>query len=323
MVPVTIPKVSVLIPTYNYARYLPEAIESILAQDFRDFELLISDDCSKDNSAEVIARFAARDSRIRFQIHSKNLGMVENWNWCLSQARGEYIKYVFGDDKLTNRQALGRLVELLETNAAVVLAVSARAVIDANSIVAEVWDDLGSPGLYQGHEIIARCWERNSCNLIGEPSVVLFRRRDADRGFDVTYRQIVDLEMWFHLLEKGDLAYTPEALCCFRKHELQQTEVNQVNKIGERESRRLFMAYVHKPYLQSRFRKALFNQLYQIRKHLKKVRGQDAEMLQTEVEMSAKLGKFWYAAYWLHRRITMPFLNLGRAIKKRAARTKV
>src|SRR3974377_931912 len=101
----TSPKVSVLVPTYNYARYLPEAIESVLEQDFQDFEVLISDDCSTDGSAEVIARYAAKDSRIRFKIHPANLGMVENWNWCLSEARGDYIKFLFGDDRLAGREA--------------------------------------------------------------------------------------------------------------------------------------------------------------------------------------------------------------------------
>jgi glycosyltransferase involved in cell wall biosynthesis len=313
----TVPKVSVLIPTYNYARYLPEAIESILAQDFRNFELLISDDCSTDNSAEVIARYAARDSRIRFQIHSANLGMVQNWNWCLSQARGEYIKFIFGDDRLATRQALGGLIELLETNASAVLAVSARSVIDENSKIVEVWDDLGSSGLYQGREIIARCWERNCCNLIGEPSAVLFRKRDAARNFDVAYRQIVDLEMWLHLLEKGDLAYTTEALCCFRRHRQQQSEVNHVNQVVEREGLRLFFIYDRKAYLKARLRMGSFNQLYNIKKHLKRHRGQDADMLQAERELSARLGKFWYAACWLRHKITKPFLNLQRSLKKR------
>src|ERR1035441_7330528 len=104
-----LPRISVLIPTYNYARYLPEAIESVLEQDLRDLEVLISDDGSTDGSAEVIACYAAKDSRIRFQIHPANLGMVQNWNWCLSAARGEYIKFLFGDDKLASRQALRKL----------------------------------------------------------------------------------------------------------------------------------------------------------------------------------------------------------------------
>src|SRR3954453_9924295 len=93
------PKVSVLIPTYNYARYLSEAIESVLEQEFQDYEVVIVDDCSQDESEEVIRRYAARDGRIRFHFNRPNLGMVANWNYCLSLARGEYVQFLFGDDK--------------------------------------------------------------------------------------------------------------------------------------------------------------------------------------------------------------------------------
>ena len=65
------PKISVLIPTHNYARYLPEAIESVLAQDFTDYELLVSDDASTDNSADIICRYAARDPRIRAEFQRR------------------------------------------------------------------------------------------------------------------------------------------------------------------------------------------------------------------------------------------------------------
>src|ERR1035438_2590454 len=131
------PKISVLIRTYNYARYLPEAIETILEQDFEDFELLISDDYSDDNSAEVITRYAAKDRRIRFQIHPARLGMVQNWNWCLSEARGEYIKFVFGDDKLASRQTLTKLLGLMEGNPLTALAACARYLIGPSSELLE------------------------------------------------------------------------------------------------------------------------------------------------------------------------------------------
>ena len=68
-----------------------EAVDSVLAQDFSDFELILSDDCSGDGSREIIEAYAARDPRIRIQVHEANIGMVQNWNWCLSQARGEYL----------------------------------------------------------------------------------------------------------------------------------------------------------------------------------------------------------------------------------------
>ena len=101
------PKVSVLIPTFRYARFLPAAVDSVLAQEFRDFELLISDDASGDGSAEIIRSYAARDPRIRFHIHPGNIGMVSNWNWCLGEARGDHVKFLFGDDCLVSRLALG------------------------------------------------------------------------------------------------------------------------------------------------------------------------------------------------------------------------
>src|SRR5580658_942536 len=113
MVAVKSPSVSVLMPTYNYAGFLPEAVESVLAQDFRDFELLIVDDCSSDNTAEVVRPFCSRDARVHFAINSTNLGMADNWNHCLDQARGEYIKFLFGDDKLFHRQALGKMLALM------------------------------------------------------------------------------------------------------------------------------------------------------------------------------------------------------------------
>src|SRR5258705_715717 len=132
-------RVSILIPAYKFARYLPETIESVLEQDYPNFEVFISDDCSQDGSDEIIARYAARDTRIRTHVHSPNLGMVKNWNFCLDQARGEYIKFVFGDDKLASRQALSKLVRLLEMNPSATMAVSARRVIDANSSVIDLW----------------------------------------------------------------------------------------------------------------------------------------------------------------------------------------
>jgi hypothetical protein len=308
----TSPQVSVLIPTCNYARYLPEAIESVLAQDFRDFELLISDNHSTDESREVIARYSGKDSRIRFQIHPSNLGMVRNFNWCLSEARGEYMKFLCGDDKLASRQALGKLLELLETNASATLAASARYVVGEKSEVLEIWDDLGKPGLHSGTEVIARCLDEGR-NLIGEPSVVLFRRRAAARGFDPRYRQLVDEEMWLRLLEQGDLAYTTEPLCCFRKHPHQQTEVNQTAQLGRDEALRLFREYHHQPGLRAKgFRRRLFSQLYDLKKRHKRDPRLPEEVLAIERELSAQMNRLWYAVYWSRRRITQPFHNLQR-----------
>lgn len=242
------PKLSVLIPTYNYARFLPEAIESVLVQDFQDFEVIIVDDNSPDNTAEVVAPYCRKDSRVSFEVNAVNRGMVQNWNYCLSKARGTYVKYLFGDDKLATPKCLGKMVALLDVNPTARLAVSARKVIDENSRWIDVWDNLESDGLYDGRSTIMRCFARNM-NLIGEPSAVLFRAADAQRGFSLEYRQLVDMEMWFHLLEQGGLVFTSEPLCCFRKHGQQQTAVNQAAKVGEREMVNLLLKYATEPWV--------------------------------------------------------------------------
>lgn len=221
------PRVSILIPTYNYARFISEALQSILSQDFTDFEVIISDDASSDDTEQVIKPYLERDDRIRYHRHAKNLGMVQNWNWCLEHAQGEYIKYLFADDMLTTGDALSKFVKMLEENPTAAMAISARYVVDENSDIQSVWDWIGREGVHRGRSIICRCVAGNANNLLGEPSATMFRKSDASRGFDLNYRQLVDLEMWLHLCENKSIVYTSEPLCAFRRHAEQQTEVNK------------------------------------------------------------------------------------------------
>lgn len=302
------PKVSVLIPSYNCARHLPEAIESVLGQGFMDFELLVIDDASTDNSRAVIEKYSALDSRVGFQSNPVNLGAVWNWNRCLAQAKGDYVKFLFCDDALASRQALGRMVEMLDAHPAAVLAASARNIIDDQSCLIEVCNALRLPGWHEGREVAALCLEKNG-NLIGEPSAVMFRRRNAARGFDPRYRQIADLEMWFHLLEQGGLVYTPEPLCAFRRHPLQLTESNSTRRLGLNETDMLLNDYFPRPWLRrSLSQKALFVQLYYMRKR----NGGPGVSGETERQMLQSLGRRRYAALWLAHKISKPFTSLKR-----------
>ena len=244
----TPPKVSVCITTYNYARFLPEAIESILNQDFADFELLIIDDCSKDNTAEVVQKYAAKDARIRFSVNSPNVGMVNNWNLCLRQARGEFIKFVFGDDLLASRDALGKMLAPFLADHSISLVASARNLLDPDSKVIRTRSSFGKTTVIGGDVAIRRCLLEQK-NLIGEPTVVMFRKANAARGFNKNYRQIVDLEMWYHLLEQGRLAYLQEPLCAFRCHPDQQTEHNSRSNATLDDTALLLDEYLPKPYL--------------------------------------------------------------------------
>jgi len=104
-------KVSVCIPTYNRAGYLEETVRSVLAQTYREFELIISDNASTDNTEEVVA--SLRDPRIHYYHNPVNIGMAPNYNCCLERARGEYIAFICDDD-MWHPEFLAAAVEVLD-----------------------------------------------------------------------------------------------------------------------------------------------------------------------------------------------------------------
>jgi Glycosyl transferase family 2 len=91
------PLVSVLMTAYNREKYIAEAIESVLASNFKDFELIIVDDCSKDHTVEIARRYTG-DSRVQVHVNEKNLGDYPNRNRAASFACGKYLKYLDSDD---------------------------------------------------------------------------------------------------------------------------------------------------------------------------------------------------------------------------------
>lgn len=301
------PLVSVLIPTYEYARFLPEAIESVLNQDFEDFELIIADDASSDSTVEVCRRYAEKDARIQFIRHEKNLGMVENWNWCLRKARGKYIKFLLADDRLNHSSALRRMTAVLEQYPEVSLVASSRLIIDEQSVPVCLKNGLGRKDrIFDREQILRRCFSMEGhSNLIGEPTAVLFRREQSARGFNPDYRQLVDLEMWFHLLQGGMLCYLGDPLCCFRKHSLQQTEVNR--KLGAYllEPLNLFTAYSGRES-----KSVLFRQIRVLRKKIGRRNGM-------VVQLKARFTPAEYAVEYLRYRSLRPLFNLRRALRRR------
>ena len=303
------PKLSILIPSYNHARFLPEAIESVLAQDFDDYELLIRDDASTDDTRRVLEYYAKRDSRIRFSINRVNAGMAQNWNLCIGEARGEYIKLLNSDDKLFTKDSLSKLAAMLDDNPSAVIACSARYLIDEDSNILEYWDSVGTAGLHKGHDIILRCLREN-INIIGEPAVVLFRKRHAIQEFDIRFRQITDFVMWIHLLEQGDLVYTKEPLNVWRTHPNQQTKRNEVHKIGQHEFYTFLIEYINQPWIQAReTREIVFNQIFTIRRHGSQ--WGDAKAL--ENRMIDELGRRFYITFYLY---FMPPYIAKKAINK-------
>jgi len=124
------PLVTVTIPMYNNARFIEETIASVLGQSMADFELLIYDDNSTDDSFELAASFT--DSRIRLQRNSENLGPEGNWNKAVSSVKGRYVKLVCGDDILYSTCLEKQVERFLEPSSlGVSLVSSQRTIIDS------------------------------------------------------------------------------------------------------------------------------------------------------------------------------------------------
>jgi glycosyltransferase involved in cell wall biosynthesis len=310
-------RVSVCMPTYNYARFLPAAIESVLSQKFSDFEFLIIDDCSGDDTRRVVEGFAAKDDRIVFSVNERNIGMVENWNLCIARARGEYIKFLFGDDMLSHQNALGIMVARMDADDGISLVGSPRYLIDEGSSVVEQISCLPAGTVAPGTDIINRCLlDQRNQNLIGEPSVVMFRKCQARRGFNPNYKQLVDLEMWFHLLEQGKYAHMAENLSSFRVHSEQQTTRNILTLAYIDDLSLLYDEYLGKEYIEcghlhKRF--LVYNQYYKI---WKKARQRKIDKGVTRQKIASRYRSWEFFAHMPFYKIYNPCQKLGRLAAK-------
>ena len=303
------PKISILIPCYQQARFLPEALDSVLRQDFHDLEVIASDDCSSDNTLSILQDYASRDSRIRIFRHNTNLGMVENWNFCLRQARGEAVKLMGGDDRLDRTDCLSRQWQSLQAPG-VALAASARWIIDESSNKIGTLVNLPS-GVFSLDKIIPKMLLHQD-NLIGEPVCCLFRRKDATRGFHPDYLQNTDIEMWFHILRFGGLAYDAEPLVDFRKHPSQATTKNTESGLALEEHQSLML----KESREDRVSLAIRFQVLRQAQHILRY-APSPKVASGVADLKMKLGPLMMALFWAYYEIQRTLQRWARSIGKR------
>jgi glycosyltransferase involved in cell wall biosynthesis len=214
------PKVSILIPTYNYAHYIGEAIESALKQTYTDFELIIVDDQSKDNTDEVVTAYLG-DPRIKYYKNKVNLGLAANFNEALKYAKGEYIKYLLADD-LFHPRLLEKMVPVMDQYPNVSLVTSRRDMFGSKNKSS----DLPLLYLQEGKTVIYASIKEKAGNWIGEPTTVMFRKSALQVGqFNTSYTCLVDWEMWLRILTVGDCYIIPETLSYFRVHDKQASKL--------------------------------------------------------------------------------------------------
>lgn len=211
------PRVSVVVPTYNGARYVERAVRSALGQTYSDLEVVVSDDGSTDGTLDVLARID--DPRLSVVAHADRRGAATNWNHAVRLARGELVKLLCQDDELYP-DCVQLQVDALDNGAPdrVVLVACRRDIVDDDDRVIHPhrgWK--GAPGVADA-AFVARATVRAGTNVIGEPSAVLLRKAVLDEvgGFSPDQAYMIDLDAWMRVLEHGRLAYLQATLCTFR-----------------------------------------------------------------------------------------------------------
>jgi glycosyltransferase involved in cell wall biosynthesis len=240
----TSPLISICIPTYNGDKYLEECLNTCLKQTFTDYEIIICDDGSSDGTISMIEAYKIKYPQIKFYKNEKNLGLVGNWNKCLELSSGEWIKFVFQDDYITE-DCLHEFVN--EIDESTVLMVSKRNFVLPDkasddyinyysNIVRTLENTNTNKDKLFSPKLISKIAVQNIClNFIGEPSLVFFKKNVInDIGvFNGAFKQICDLEFALRIASKYGLKYIPKKTCAFRVHQDSTTSINVSNKYFE------------------------------------------------------------------------------------------
>jgi glycosyltransferase involved in cell wall biosynthesis len=225
-------------PTWNGEPFVGEALTSVFAQGYGDFELLVVDDASTDGTLDVVSR--SRDARVAIHRNQKRLGLAANWNRCLQLAQGEYVQLFLQDDLLAP-DALERLMSPLEAEPETCLSFGRRSFLSSGngamktpgSVYSDVLETFyaRSSGKVRGIDLVreALAGERDlTTNVVGEPSFVLMRREAALRAmpFDTRLRQLCDWDFWLRMSRRAPMCRVDACVGTFRLHARSATSMN-------------------------------------------------------------------------------------------------
>lgn len=246
----SLPLVSICIPTYNGEKFIAEAMDSAITQTYDNLEIVVSDDASKDATLTIIASYKTKTNiPIRVYKHKPN-GIGANWNHSIQKAQGAYIKFLFQDDVLAPN-CIAEMVAVMQADSTIGLVASKRDFIIDESFLnkeAKLWIDkyadlqstLNLPtqnklNIIDNTLFKTETFLKSPLNKIGEPTVVLFRKDIVKEVgyFDESLMQILDYEYWNRILKHKKIAILNEKLVTFRLHANQATNVNRNQEISD------------------------------------------------------------------------------------------
>lgn len=211
------PTVTLAMPVYNGGAYIAEAVQSILEQTYEDFELIITDNASTDDTQEICLDFAKRDPRVRYYRNEQNLGAAGNYNRGFELARGKFLKWCAHDDNISSNYVEGA-VRALNENAEAIMAYGRTQMIDANGdhldgSASAILTDMDNPDSVKRFMLAVHAG--GSCSAI----FALFRksaltRSTLHRGYYQSDRALLS-----EMALLGTFEYLPNIVFYNREHE--------------------------------------------------------------------------------------------------------
>jgi glycosyltransferase involved in cell wall biosynthesis len=241
------PKVSVILPSYNHEKYIEEAIASVLDQTFQDFEIVVTDDGSRDRSVEIIKRFS--DPRIKLYVHSRNQGLSLTANNCIKHSHGEYIAMLNSDDAWAPRK-LELQTAFLDRHPEVGVVfgkvdwvdAESRLITDPNFPYRHIFD-IRNRGRFK--------WLRHFFyygNCLCHPSSLVRRECYSAVGmYDPSLANLQDFDLWMRICFKYEIHILDQKLVRFRRigEEINLSGDNVKNRSRTRfESKQLLNHYL-------------------------------------------------------------------------------
>jgi glycosyltransferase involved in cell wall biosynthesis len=239
---VNAPPVSVVIPSYNYGRYIKTAIDSALAQDYPNLEVVVSENCSKDETMDVLASYAS-DSRVRVHVNPRNIGLTPNINKGITLANGQYVVMLSADDFLLPGHTR-HLVDIAENHPDVALVYGNAYFAEETGVphtVRNIYGQLAVEYVGGRNEF---AWLFMTCYMC--LPTILFRKSMFERYglFDDALDIASDWEICMRMAAGGEsFAYTPLPVAAIRNHPAQRSaaaythagdELREALEIGER-----------------------------------------------------------------------------------------
>ena len=196
--------VSIITPAYNAAAYIAETIESVLAQTYTNWEMLIANDCSKDNTSEIVQRYAAKDKRIKLINLKQNSGAAVARNTAIQNAKGRYIAFLDSDD-LWKKEKLQKQIQFMQQN--------------GYAFIYSSYEHFkGTKENIQNQVQIPKSLNYNQAlkgNQIGCLTVMLDKKQISNIHF--TTQKHEDYILWLNILKQGTIAYgIQESLALYR-----------------------------------------------------------------------------------------------------------